>query len=289
MRTMIRIAVLTSVLLAGAGFRAPVAHAQSRIGNVRRIAEVLAARREREIKDATPLVRIQRAGGTSWTNASPSSQLFMQDQLMLQRYVDVQVEAKGAPYDGVLTFLPELIRESRDPVYSFEAPTRDGVYRMTGGSDVDLGVDIQRGALVVQWNHGRLEVLAAGTRIDVLGTRLAIAVDSTGDAGWVYLEQGTIVFPDFPAITVNNGEVFRLLRSAPPVRRQTEPAQRSAFDDVVDFNHSVVWSGFRPFYLKPLYIVPATLAAGGVIGWLITRDNGNGDPRGRVIIRIPFE
>jgi hypothetical protein len=283
----IRIAVLGCVLFGSAGVRAPTLHAQTRVGNVRRIAEVFAARREREIRDATPLVRIQRAGG-GWSNASPSSQLFLQDQLMLQRYVDVQVEAKGAPYDGVLTFLPELVRESRDPVYSFEAPTRDGVYRMVGGTDADLGIDIQRGALVVQWNHGRLEVLAAGTRIDVLGTRLAISVDSSGDSGWVYLQEGTIIFPDFPGITVGNGEVFRLVRSAPPLRSQPDGVQRGSFEDVVEFNHSQVWSQFRPFYLKPLFYVPA-LVAGGAVAWMVARPDDDGDPRGRVIIRIPFE
>jgi hypothetical protein len=138
----------------------------------------------------------------------------------------------------------------------------------------------------VEWDRGRLEVLAAGTRMDVLGTRLAVAVDSTGNTGFVYVESGTVIFPDFPGTVLNAGDVFTLQRGAAPVRVDTNIVPRDELARAVEFNHRQIWSGFRPFFLKPFFYVPAGLVTAGVIGYVATRD---GDKRGSIVIRIPFE
>jgi hypothetical protein len=263
-----------------------VASAQDPAGSVKRIAEVGAGAEEHEIKSGTPLVRIRRNSGGRWTNAGPRTPIFELDSMVLQRYVDVQVEMKGDAYQGVLTFLPELIVKDKVIVYRPEISTDTALYSVTGAPDVHVGVDIVRGALVVQWDEGRLEILAAGHRIAVHGTRLAVAVDSTGNNAYVFLESGAIVFPDSPGTTVAEGDVINLQRGLPPVRAEAPSVPRSQLSRAVDFNHRQIWSAGRPFFLKPWFYVPVGLVAGGIIASEVI---GGGDRRGTVVVRIPFD
>jgi hypothetical protein len=278
-----------SLLLLLAGPAAAYAQNASEVGRIGRIAEILAGRGERRIEQATPMVQVQRTAGGDWLNAAPRTDVRNGDQLLVQRYVDVQVDVDRATHRGTLTFLPQVLRVGRAPVFGGDPASRDGFYSLADRAAGELSVNVQRGALVVDWTHGRLQITAANTRCVITGTRVIVAVDSTGNAGFLYVIDGTVLLLDTPGLVPRPGDVIRLQRGALPVRAQPDQVQVRDLADGFQYNNRQVWAGGRLFLLRPEFFVPALAAVTGGVVYAVTR-NGSDDNRiGHVVIRIPFE
>jgi hypothetical protein len=264
------------------------------VGRIDRIAEVLGGRRERLIKQASERVQAQNAGSTTWANLAPDAQVLDTNRLRVERFTDVRLRVQRPSHRGFLIFLPELLERNGNRAFPAPAqgtPVREALYSLNNvsGNTQDLVVSIQQGALVVDWVHGRLEVVAAGTRTVITGTRLAVEADPGDDTGTIFLETGTINFPDYPDVQVAAGQVIRLRRGLPPELGVLTPAALSAAQSSVRYHARGVWSRANPFWTRPGFYVPALGVAAGGVAWTIATLLNSDPPthNGEVYVVLP--
>jgi hypothetical protein len=268
---------------AGAG-----AQEESRVGEIERIAELVGGGELVKIERESDRVQVRR--GAQWVLAGPDSRLQMEDMLRVQRYVDVRFKVDRPAERGRLTFLPEVLLPDGARAFSIDSvgPHADYVVHQDSTAQRDLTVVVETGSLLVDWSVGRLAVVAAGVRSLITGTRVAYSLDASGDAGEIFLEEGSLTFPDFPGINVAPGQVVFIQRGLPPTVTAPPAEAAELYETAMRYNGEEIWSRLTPFWRRPVFLVPAAIAVtGGVVALLLTRDDG-GTPGGTVIIRIPL-
>jgi hypothetical protein len=264
---------------------------QENAGRLTRIAQILGGRRAREIRTASPAVQVQRGTGTAWINLAPRADLQTLDSLRVQRYVNAEVAVNRRTQNGVLTFLPELFYDQGRRVVSTVPtanPLREAVYQLRAHPQRpgELAVSIRRGALIVDWAHGQLEIDAAGTRSVIAGTDLVIAVDSLGNDGVLLLQSGAVTFPDFPAVQIQPGQLVRLQRGLPPTVSSLTAIGLQEYREAVQYNTRQVWS-VPAWRSPPVLLAAAAAVVGATVAVVGGGSDGDGDRDGTVIVRIP--
>jgi hypothetical protein len=275
---------------------APAASQLPGVGRIERVAQVLGGSEPVQIRAASDRVQLRRGATGPWLLVGPDSELVESDHLRVRRYVDVRLRVERPTQRGQLVFLTELLGPMGGRPFQVGNVGAQSDYvlgdtaAVAGAAAADeLVVTVESGGLVVHWSAGRLAVIAAGVRTIITGTRVAFALDATGDNGLVYLDEGSISFPDFPTVTVDEGDEVRLTRGLPPVVTTPPASTASAYSEAVRYNGEQVWAQLRPFWLKPSFYVPALATVAGTTTWLLLRpDDGPGAIRGTVIVRIPF-
>ncbi|MCI0432141.1 MAG: hypothetical protein L0271_00635 [Gemmatimonadetes bacterium] len=283
------IGLLLSTALLGAGLPAPLGAQQNRVGRVDRIASLGAGARPIRIRDATDLVEFAR-GSATWFPAGPGAALFDADRLRVRRYVDMRLDVERPAHDGRLTFLAEVLNDQGGRVFGLSEIPDQAYYRFVEDTTAtgELGVVIESGALVVDWDAGRLRVIAAGHPTLITETRVTFVTDATGQAGFLYVEEGTVTFPATAGFVVQAGQAARLQAGVAPTLVGAAPAQAAGFRSASRYHADRIWSQLTPFWRKPAFLVPAVGVAAGAAVWLATRSGSEGDDGVRVIIRIPF-
>lgn len=252
--------------------------AQQPVARIRSIADISSGQ-AKPVDGATDRIKIQRQFSCEWDDAAPNSDLFWRDRLLLQRYIRAAIEIQNRDQRGALYVLPELLQ-----TYKARAlyEIREQAYEL---GDVELV--ITHGSLVIDWAHGKLSVIAVGIRALLNGTRVAFIVDYTRASALIFLDHGSVIFPDYPGLQQFPSEVYRLRLGEPPVRITLPAGQTAELHRFVQVNSKGLWSKPRLWWQKPGFYLPAAAVAGGgiVAGIMLTR--GNGEIPGQVIIRIP--
>ncbi|MDR8392224.1 hypothetical protein NC796_13810 [Aliifodinibius sp. S!AR15-10] len=271
------IGVLFSLLF---GLLLPEGWAQEEvIGRIQRIADISSAKPVL-IDEETDRVQIQRE---EWINARPKIDLFRRELMQVKKNIRADLRIRLPDQKGNIFLVPN----SPDTLHMIK---EEGIYRITETPEKLGGFKllVVKGSLVFDWLYGKLRVDAVGVSIDISGTSAAIVVDDSGDQGIVFLEQGTISFPEFPNIQVNSMEAFLLRRGLPPTKFDLGAQQAQQLQDFVQYNVKDVWSRFRPWWQKPKFYIPAlAITVGGGIILLSGDGGGNGPASGSVIIDIP--
>lgn len=269
---------------------ATVAQAQqSRVGRIEKIAELQRGPEPVRIDAVSDRVQIRRGGTEAWTQVGPAEDLFLLDRLRVLRYVDVRFKVERPTQRGWLTFLPEVLLQSGGRVFDVGGIARSAEYSIpadTSGRS-ELAISIESGALIVDWRAGRLRVDAAGHTALVTGTIAVFAMDSAGDRGYLFVEEGTVSFATAPDVAVRAGEIATLQRGIPPAVSAPQPSQLRDYRLATRYNAQQVWAGSRPFWARPQFFVPALGIVAGGTAYALTR-NDNGGRRPVVIVRIPF-
>jgi hypothetical protein len=179
---------------------------------------------------------------------------------------------------------PRLTAATSDAAYAF------GVDPARPRDDRPLEFAIERGAAIIDWNGGPgrpLVVRAAGRRISVPGTRLAVVVDSTGTEALIYVLSGVVVVDAAANARALEGDLYHVARGTRPpqylgrVTGRGEPLVRS-----VRHHSGTVW---RAWWQKPAFYVPTALAVGGAVALGVLRpDDDPAQRTGTVLITLPF-
>jgi len=275
--------IVLAVLLPGAR-----SAAQTPVGRIERIAQLVSGGQPVQISQASEFVQIRRGLTETWILAGPKMSLAETDRLRVRRYVDARVKVDRPTQRGNLTFLSEVLSSDGGQVFQMAAtPVEQSEYVIgdTVGQQ-ELSVVIERGALIVHWSAGRLAVVAAGVRSVITGTKAVFAMDSTGDDGLLYLEEGSVALPDFPEARVSPGQIVRLRRGIPPVISKPSPIEQNGYRQGARFNGDQLWSRFKPFWQKPAFFLPAAAVVG--VATAVAATSGGGPKEGTVIARIPF-
>lgn len=260
------------------------------------ILDVLDLEERRALPGPTRRVLVQRSDSDDWLDGRDELDLFWADQVLVEPRTLVRLdlsagEARGRAHlsadlqadDGALVL--EEIGGNDQALYEIlEVPRELG----------DLALTVARGSLALDWARGRLALFAAGIRTVVSGTRLLLSVSADGQTGALYLVEGSVSFPDFPAVTLGAGQMALLRAGFPPVVQAPGGAQASRLGDTAEWAADDAWP--RPFYRQPwvMYGGAAALAVGGLL--LLTGDDydpgdiriDGGSRSGVVILRIPF-
>jgi hypothetical protein len=260
------------------------------VGQVERIAELIGGGEPVKIDRRSDRVQILRAEA-EWMLIGPDAGVQTDDRLRVRRYVDVRFRVERPRERGRLVLLPEILTSNGATVFAVDSvgTHADYVVSEDASSRGDLTIEVEGGSLIVDWSAGRLAVIAAGVRTLVTGTRVAWAVDATGDSGFLFLEEGRLTFPDFPELDVRPGQVVTLRRDLPPAVSTPEPTAAARLGEAVRYNGQRIWDGFRPFWQRPAFFVPGALVVGGTVGAIVALTGDDPPPLvGTVIVSIPF-
>ena len=148
-----------------------------------------------------------------------------------------------------------------------------------------LELRIRHGVVVVEHAAGRLDTWVSGTLMQVFGTTILFAADSTATEAYCFLQEGHVTFPAYGIDLEGRDVAWRLRDGHPPERLRLGAAERKQFRREVEFLSSDVWRGPRPFYLKPGFYLPVGAAVIGAGILLLTA--GGDRASGEAIIQIP--
>jgi hypothetical protein len=266
------------------------AAAQARVGHIARIAELRENARPVTLKVATDRFSIRRSPSTDWIPIGPETVLYENDRLRVASFVDVRFEVQRPAQRGRIVVTHEVRNDEGARVFDLLAGPGPASYRLVQDSTGtgDLGLEIESGALVIDWRGGRLTILAAGHPAVIVSTRVTFAMDANGNNGFLFVEEGTVVFPASNNLQVQAGQIVQLQRGVPPSLVNSEPATLERYTDATRYNAREIWSGLRPFWQKPAFFLPAIGVVAGTTAFLLSRDGDGGGGGGRIIIRIPF-
>ncbi len=283
---------ITVLFLALIAVSAQTSAAQEREGGkIAKIAQIVAGGKTRNISDPSLSVQVQSEG--SWTNAPPGTTLRWNDMLLVAHHVHVKVDVTRSSQRGNLTFAPEPLQEKAWPVYYTVAsdPMGNALYRMVRDSarPGDVAIHVHRGAVMVDWLHGEISIIAAGHPIRVYGTRLVVWVDPSGDEALVFIESGQIAFPEYPRFKVFQGYEVRLRRGEPPQAQPAGSQLTSNYQNAIQYNTHDLWTELTPFWRQPTFLIPAAqvVLVGAAVGVMLA--TGSDDTAVvSVTIRFPF-
>ena len=261
--------------------------AQAPVGSIDQVAERVGGGQPRKISNASESVQIRRGGTETWILAGPKMGLVETDRLRVRRYVNALVKVERPTQRGTLTFLSEVLTSGGGRVFHVPGiPVEQSEYLIGEiAGPQELAVRIERGALIVHWSTGLLTVYAAGIPAAITGTRVGFAMDSTGDEGLMFLEEGIVTFPSSPGVRVSQGEVVRLRRGFPPEVFRPSPTEANEYRQGMRYNEKL-WSRFKPFWQKPAFLLPAAAVVGAVT--VVGATSGGGTNQGTVVGTIPF-
>ena len=246
--------------------------------------------------------------GTPRNVLPPAADIYDRDRLNLVSSVDVRVRAAAREaHNNEIILAPGLlcglssrlervvegIRLRAGQTADFEFVTeseRSGLF----GRRPKLTLVIRRGAAVITWPKEAtipLYVHAAGETIRIDGTVVAVAVDSTGGEGVLYLLEGTAVLAS--ALTQPGAAQLYHLRQGQRSLLLTEPAL--PMNQAIAY-HTTGWpvlpppvSPQRAWYTTTAAKVGGGLALAGGVAALVVAITGDDDgPRtGTIVVRIP--
>jgi hypothetical protein len=265
---------------------------QLKVGRIDRIAEVRGGLEPVHLVTPSDRAEIGRGAQDAWSFARRDQDVFRDDRLRVRRYIDVRVRVETPTQRGQLTFAPEVLLRDGSRVFELASTASPSEYVMPEDTTAqgELAVLIRSGALLVDWDAGRLVVIAAGHSALVVGTRAAFVMDSTGNDGWLYVDEGTITFPGAPGMAVGPGQLVRL-QAGVPISGVSNPGpgQANAYQNATRYHANQVWARFTPFWQKPQFVIPALSGIAVLAGVIATQTGDDGGPlSGTVVIRIPF-
>lgn len=299
-------------VLAALASMAATAEAQRPVGELTRVSG---------LKDCVPVNSARRAPGdavrvtrgqAAFVDLEPIALVNLLDQIQVKRRMDARVVATGREGfgRGTITFAPEL---GTCTAYAGEfqrrgrqlGGTRPGVYTLTsrvervGGRDTTrLVIALEYGGVVVDWQGGLVSIVALGREIQFRGTRVAVAIDSTGTDAFVMVREGSVVLLGFPGVaarTVNAGRVARFSRTS------TAVVETPITDDLVSneryhaetvFEAPIEAGGMSFAKALSRVILVGGVGYGGYYAydrWIRPKPkSNNGFINGRIIVRIPL-
>lgn len=270
-------AILFSAIITLVMARAVTVVAQEAVGQIKAIAKI-SGDKPLSISGPTPDVRIHRRHSGDWQLAAAKLPLYWRDRLLLRQYMCVAIEIKNKDQRGKIYILPDSLETQKEnAVYEIrEEPERQG----------QAAVYIAHGSLILDWAQGKLGVIALNIRSLFIGTEAAFVIDSTTATGYVFLDHGTMQFPDFPGIQVGDREIYRLRPGARPELVSLSAVQLGELRRFVDYASRKLWSRFVPWWHKPAFYIPAAVVGTAVAGAIII-SNGDREIRGTVAIALP--
>lgn len=263
------------------------------VGRIDRIVEILGARDVRQLQQSTSRAQVRPAGATAWVDVAPGRGLLHGERLRVARYLDLRLRVRRSAEQGTLVFLPEVWERGGRNVFTAGAQSGqrapEGSYRVRTAPPGagDLTVEIERGSLVVNWDHGRLAVVAAGTLAVISGTRLAVMVDSTGGGGAVFVDEGEVSFPDFPAARLRPGQWAVLRRGLPPQVLSLTAANQKLARRAVRHHADGIWGGGGPSWKQIATVAVAAVGVAVIATQAGDRPAGAATRTGTVVVRVP--
>jgi hypothetical protein len=110
----------------------------------------------------------------------------------------------------------EIAQDAGDATYGLrDSPAQPGV----------LELYVVRGGLLVDWARGNLRVIAGKVVGIISGTKLTVAVDSTADRTFVFVESGHMLLPALDT-ALSSGDVLQVDRSDSKISRLTQSESR---------------------------------------------------------------
>jgi hypothetical protein len=228
---------------------------------IRQIADVSNLEKPEQIKEATEKVGVKRQTSSHWSSAGPDTSLYRNDRMLVQADTRVQLQIRLASQRGDLTVSPD----------SLEKGLGDGLYEIKEDIErkSDLSFQIVRGTLWLDWAFGRLTAIAGGTRNVWSGTKGAVIVGHNGKEAILFLDHGTVEFPDYPSFQLRSLEAALLRAGRPPVKLTLLPLTLEKLHSLVEYNTETLWSQFRPWWQEWYVIAPAAAVAGIVVYELV--------------------
>jgi hypothetical protein len=247
--------------------------------------------------------------GTPRTVMPPAADIYDGDRLSLAAARDVRIRASAREtHNNEIILAPGLLcglssrlervvegirlRGSERADFEFVTESeRSGLF----GRRPKLTLVIRRGAAVITWPKEAtipLYVHAAGELIRIDGTVVAVAVDSTGREGVLYLLEGTAVLTS--ALTQPGASQLYHLREG---QRSLLLAEPSAPMNQAIAYHTTGWPALPPPPVVPPRAWYATTAAkvgggialaGGITALVVALTGDDDGPRtGTIVVRIP--
>lgn len=241
------------------------------VGQIERIAD----RSEKEITE-TPDARLVRTGNTQ--PARKDADLFRNDLMQLLR-------------SGIVVNLRFEREQSDTRVYlGSRKLAAEGTYRIEENTTEALGrlqLVVVQGVMVIEHATGELMTIAANIRVRIFGTTVLFQVDESGTEGFLYLSEGHISFPDFGIDASGTDRAWRLQSGLPPVEIDPGRQMRRRWRREIQYNTASVWQA-TPFWQKPGFYIPATVAAVGLAVGIVASTSGDDGPvEGDVVITLP--
>lgn len=218
-------------------------------------------------KDTTEFVKVKRREERNWEIGQPKLDLFFKDKILVKKNTRVDLRINTGMQEGKIVFSTELLESSKKTaIYEIkEDPQQLGRIQML----------LEQGSLMVDWVHGKLNIMALGINSLITGTQITFYVDSTANEGMLFLEEGSVNFPEYPDLKVRPMDAVKLRRGMPP--EIYVPGILGAALLIRNFTHNTftIWKPGLPWWQKPFASVPAaattagTAAAVGAVSYAI--------------------
>jgi len=152
------------------------------------------------------------------------------------------------------------------------------------------------GGAYFQWADSlrrcRFQIVAAHVTGEVCGTRIVVAVDTSGKWGLIYVMEGTVRFRDWPGLQAQAGELFQLDSAARPRRASVEQTASRINRDAIRYHATDVWRPpWRQFLGRAVrnpwtYVIGGAVAAAAI--WNANQEDSPGGGTKTVRITIPL-
>ncbi len=253
-------------------------NAQDNAGKIKEIKDT-SKQPHSNIHGSTERVQVQRGSAGRWWDAQEGSLVGAgtRVRVLQQTYAWVQLNSRNQKGDVVVS-----------PIGPDSSQT-EAIYEINENIDQIEGVELLlvKGTMVVNWLHGKLQVIAAEIPVLFIGTRVVFVVGDNGRQGYMFLREGVIKFPRHPGTTIYPGQIAKLVTGQAPQVLRPGAARVEQLNRFTEYNIKTLWHRPRSFWKKPRFYVPATAAVIG--GGILIAVSGNDDNfiSGTVTVGIP--
>lgn len=228
--------------------------AQEEAARIHRIADVSSGK-AKIIKGTTNIVKVQRKKQGSWLNAKRNDNLFFQDLLRLADDARVRLRIKRKRQDAEVVFLPDTLLTVKDK--------GDYQIREAEKGSGRVAIDILQGKSIITVFKDELKVITRSlvSIVSSASTTRALFNVHPNGTGEIYLDKGTISFPDNPqADSIKVGQVARFSNGRITQIFTPGIAVASAYAAFIKLNNDTIWK--RPFWLRPEFLIGSAFAVG---------------------------